>query len=380
MENINNERNKFLNIFSCCLLVKGYSRSVIYDLSRKTFDFIPNDLCLALKKANGKSLDFFYSLYEDQSECEEYLSFLNEKEYILFLDNENQINNFPSIDLKWDFPGDISNAMIDIKKEIPYDFFLLVSELEVIGCKHILLRFTDGYELIDVDNFISTYFTDSSVRSIDIILDYISNIEKYNFNTFFEKNQRVKSITFVKSPRTQKIFSSGTLDVVFCFEEDFSKNGIIDLGYFDVNLSLFTESMMFNTFFNMKLYIDDLGFIKNHPQQVRNFGNVGEYSIKDIVSTEAFKYLWYANKDSIDVCNVCEYRYMCVDSRVPIKRPDKSWYHLNECNYNPFIAKWEGEENYRDLEECGVNISKQKIEINSNKLRKILSSLYGEVD
>ena len=45
---------------------------------------------------------------------------------------------------------------------------------------------------------------------------------------------------------------------------------------------------------------------------------------------------------------------ICPDNRVPQKRNDGSWYHDSECNYNPYIAKWNGEVGFQTLSECGV--------------------------
>ena len=42
MQKINKD-NKF-KIHANCFIVKGYTRSIIYDLQRKEFSFLPNDL------------------------------------------------------------------------------------------------------------------------------------------------------------------------------------------------------------------------------------------------------------------------------------------------------------------------------------------------
>jgi hypothetical protein len=88
--------------------------------------------------------------------------------------------------------------------------------------------------------------------------------------------------------------------------------------------------------------------------------------------------LWHANKDSIEVCNVCEYRYMCIDKRVPVKRNNDSWYFEEECDYNPFISKWKGEKWYKSLSESGITSNKDGFKINEMKLNSILSDLWED--
>lgn len=89
-----------------------------------------------------------------------------------------------------------------------------------------------------------------------------------------------------------------------------------------------------------------------------------------------FQILWSVKKDVTLVCKDCEFRYMCIDSRIPILSDNKtSWFHNNECNYNPYIAKWKGEEGYRTLKECGIFINSSSIRID----RKILIQINKDM-
>jgi hypothetical protein len=46
-------------------------------------------------------------------------------------------------------------------------------------------------------------------------------------------------------------------------------------------------------------------------------------------------------KDEIAICKDCEYRYMCVDSRLPLyQNEDNLWVLEGECNYNPYTSEW----------------------------------------
>jgi hypothetical protein len=69
---------------------------------------------------------------------------------------------------------------------------------------------------------------------------------------------------------------------------------------------------------------------------------------------------------------------MCVDNRLPHQRQsDSKWYHKTECNYNPYIAKWKGEEGYRTLAECGVTSNEQGFSIDHERIAKINDELWG---
>lgn len=84
-----------------------------------------------------------------------------------------------------------------------------------------------------------------------------------------------------------------------------------------------------------------------------------------------FQELWGVCKDKIDICKVCEYRYMCNDPRIPLQRQDGTYYYPTECSYNPYIAKWANEPGYHTLAECGIICNNIGLSIDENQLAAI---------
>ena len=69
--------------------------------------------------------------------------------------------------------------------------------------------------------------------------------------------------------------------------------------------------------------------------------NENDLSLKDCsLDTILNQYLipkyWNLSRDYIDVCQDCEYRYICADCR-PLA---KSLYSRGECAYNPYLGRW----------------------------------------
>jgi len=54
-----------------------------------------------------------------------------------------------------------------------------------------------------------------------------------------------------------------------------------------------------------------------------------------------FKDLWSINKDQIEVCKDCEFRYVCTDCRAFITDPDNRYSKPSTCTYDPYTAQWE---------------------------------------
>ena len=73
----------------------------------------------------------------------------------------------------------------------------------------------------------------------------------------------------------------------------------------------------------------------------QSFGNIENTTLKDAIEKPKFKDLWFINKDQIDVCKDCEFRYICPDCRGFIKDSENVYSQPAKCTYNPYICKWE---------------------------------------
>ena len=61
------------------------------------------------------------------------------------------------------------------------------------------------------------------------------------------------------------------------------------------------------------------------------------------------------NVNKILICKDCEFRFVCSnDFELIYDNLLEVFTKKTDCKYNPYIAKWEGEEGYQTLEECGV--------------------------
>jgi hypothetical protein len=195
------------------------------------------------------------------------------------------------------------------------------------------------------------------------------------------QNNRVKKI-FIPEGVNFSIKAKDTVfaNVIQYNNLDISEKSIYN---FTINISTFTESQNHNVYYNRKLYIDEFGKVKNAPECKEGFGSIlkikNETTILKIINSEKFQQYWYLGKDKCDVCSDCEFRYMCVDNRNPILRVDKSCYYQSECNYNPYIAKWKGEDGYKTLNECGVISNETGYSIDKKRLKAINKKTWGQL-
>ncbi|WP_161595787.1 grasp-with-spasm system SPASM domain peptide maturase [Flavobacterium pectinovorum] len=341
-------KNRYYKLFADCFAVKGYSRSVICDITRKKFDFIPNSLYEIII---DEVIDIFsyHNILDDESTeiFNEYIDFLLREEYIYEILDISEKDNYPAIDLKFDYPAKISNAVIDYNGD--YDLFVKsICQLELMNCNFLIVRFLIPVKIIEIENIL-LLINDSIIFSIDIIVDYSIDYNEECMLEMMLKYPRINIVTIFSSPTTshnKTILNNGMGHLIFS-QKEYNKDEILKIkgeNNFVINIKLFTESYNYNNFFHKKVFISEIGDVKNSPFAKIIFGNIQNNSLENIINHTDFKKIWYVKKDFIEVCKDCEFRYMCVDNRNPVQKKVNEWYFEDECHYNPYINKWNFDE------------------------------------
>ncbi|MEI7597421.1 MAG: grasp-with-spasm system SPASM domain peptide maturase [Bacteroidota bacterium] len=347
---------KYLKLYTDCIPVKGYRRALIYDLNMQQFQFVPISLLEIIEKSKSHTIREVKKSYGNNfdSVIDEYLNFIQNKDYGFYCDDIEEIKCFPEIELFWDYPAKISNIVIDIDEKSTINICNIISEIEQLGTKNLQLRFYYSYDLKKVSKFLDL-LSKSSITIIEIFIKFHKESDFAILNDICDRNPRVKSIVVFNSEKDE-IFNEGyyNLGIILKVKQSIISSmncGNIQSAYFNTSIPLFTESQHYNTCLNRKLCIDTEGNIKNCPAMERSFGNIKDSTLEDALNKEGFKDLWGIRKDDIDVCKDCEFRYMCTDCRCFIKDPSNIYSQPAKCPYNPYIAKWEGEEEYITVEQ-----------------------------
>jgi len=338
--------NKPFYLFSTCLLVKGASRSIIYDLQRKSFDYIPHELQEILQDFNGNTLSDVFKYYgsENTEVIEEYFTFLIEREYIYYSKIDKKY--FPEYRLKWESPFNISNLIFDISPLNMRFINKVYDEIEMLGTGGISFRFFSVNDYSAYFDSIVTMFSISRCRSIEFFIPYSELIDEKYLDEMTAKNNRIYSFHIYAAPKNNVVVLESIKTPVFYHCEELSSNkdvNYIHKSNFLVSREMFVESNNHNVYFNRKIFIDQHGKIKNAPTLIKDYGNVAVTNLVDVLNNNAFKKYWNIKKEFIEVCNVCEYRHMCVDSRLPVKVSPNIWKVEGSCGYDPYNMKWVNE-------------------------------------
>lgn len=193
----------------------------------------------------------------------------------------------------------------------------------------------------------------TNANYIEIHCSYHENLDIKLLEYFIEAQPLVSNIYIYGSPEIKivdvindnPVYYSISLGKIYFINYPFEDGhccGIINqenLNYTSFNLH--NQLKTRNGCLDRKISIDRYGNIKNCPSMKKEFGNIRDISIKDVIQMESFKKYWFINKDQISICKVCEFRYNCTDCRAFLQDPDDIYSKPLKCGYDPSTCKWE---------------------------------------
>ncbi len=329
-------------LYGTCLLTRGYARSTICDLERGQVYPIPNILLEILQNKQLSTISAVKLHYgEEHSEAiDDYFTFLLNEELIFFTKTPEQ---FPALSLQWHHPSKITNAIIDISVPFAYDVESVLQQLDELGCRKIEIRCYD-YGTPEVFSDLLKVTQNSVINSIGIVTRFHVDIPDQAWQELCDKYARITSITLHGCPQCREITSSVFLTPIRLtskFVGGAHCCGVIHEDYFTSLIEPVSEAQHFNSCLNRKIGIDLEGNIKNCPSMSESFGHVGTTPLVTALGNDKFKSVWNINKDQINICCDCEFRYICSDCRAYIEDPSDMLSKPLKCGYDPYTCTWD---------------------------------------
>lgn len=333
---------QYFRLYACCVPVRGAARSTLCDLQRGTFHLIPNALYDILTSHRDMSLEEVKAEYgpEHEETVSEYFEFLLENE-LGFWTREPE--RFPDLDLTYEKPELINNAIIDVDQESAHDFGSIFRQLDDVGCRFLQLRFFTTWDLDRLETEVLACGRQGRLRGIELVLRDDPAWSQERLDALCQRHPRLTTI-YVHSANeelTKRIKGSDTW-VLYRTEELKSHDhcGHSHPAYFSVTYECFLEAQKNNTCLNRKVSVDARGEIRNCPAIGVSYGNVADTSLHSAIARKGFRDLWQINKDQIDVCKDCEFRYICTDCRAFIADTSNIYSKPSKCTYDPYTAEW----------------------------------------
>jgi len=331
------------------ILTKGQSRSLLCDIDKNSFHLIPDALYKILSdNNNGFIINELIEKYEKEYDSQkgqkdilsDYFDYLVGSDLLIFTDFPEY---YMKINLEWDYPGKISNAIIDIEEDGGHVFKFL-SELADFGCKFIQIRV---YKKQPNELFLSIFkFIEGSiVEALELYIPFASPDDIETYIEWIKIYPRIRTIVIFNSSDNSIVYKRmagfGQVVTVKCEITNKFSCGNINYHYFIPNINTISESLNHNSCLNRKISIDADGNIKNCPSMAQSFGNIRDTTLQEALDHPEFKKYWNVTKDQIAVCKDCEFRYICTDCRAYIENPEDMYSKPLKCGYNPYTCEWE---------------------------------------
>lgn len=331
--------DKYIKVFEDCRLVVGAFKSTIYDFSRKKYHPITKRQGEILSQLDKKPVNEFEKVFGSSDGGKEFIDFLFEEE-IIFVCTKEELAYFPEIKNQWYSSSTVSNLLLFRSEQSNNNFIEKMQVLEELGLKHVQLFIESEINFSQLKHWIES-ISQISIKSIEIFISREhANVLLEDANELIHTQVITVTVTGSSEFRILKRESGRPFNIMFirnAFSEIF-ESAPSDPNYFHVDIRQYMESQNFNTYFNEKLVIDSSdNILVNVNDDI--IGHLNNVDLEDLVNSKAFKSLAQVNKDSIEVCKDCEYRYMCNDSRTP-RYLNGKWEYDEQCYYNPYSGEW----------------------------------------
>lgn len=339
------EPGKYISVFASCILCKGAKRSMLYDPQRNDYELLPNEMYDILIHQSRK-----YTVGElaarlnkkDRPVFMEYLAFLIEKEYIFSCTSE-ELSSFPPIDEEWEWPGEITNAIIDIRSDSTHDFRKIFSELDALGCEHLQIRCYDPLPISYFKKWLPL-LNDTCIFNVELLICFTKQASATEaFYTPLLQFARISSLVVHGAPANKKAALKSDQRLSFIKQQIDGEHhcGLIGEKYFSLTLPHILESRSKNTCLHKKISIDSAGHIRNCPSLPDSYGHISSTSLSQVLKKGKLQKLWTIHKDQVEVCRDCEFRMVCTDCRAYRKDEKDIFSKPAKCNYDPYTNTWQ---------------------------------------
>ena len=341
--------------------IKGYLRALIYESDRLMTYLVPNDFekLFNISEKEGLELEKIEPIT---------LDFILQNDLVFEISNDLLLS-FPKSELINFSHLRISNLVVDYSSQ---NLNLLLNKSTYFKETSLYFKLNNNIDYKSMSSLIEKNQCDNvefgifNKKLLDTnFIEFINSINKLIIiNCFFDINILEKGINLNNFDNSKIILLERNFD-----------NLILTTG-----VRHFYEAHENHTFFNKKLFLNPDGILtifENESEPKVNLSNCTINEINEFIRSNEVQLLWKVRKENTVVCKDCENRFFCIDKRIP-KHGNFGVYHEVECQYNPFIAKWEGEIGYRTLSECGVISNENEFSIDHNRIAEINKEIWEE--
>ena len=193
--------DRIFRLFACNIPVAGACRSILCDLQRSEYYQIPMAVYTLLTEHAGRTVGEIKAELsaEDGDRVDALFADLIESELGFWL--EGEAASFPPLDLSYDEPAPLGNAIIDADAGSRHDYPALFAQLDGLGCGHLELRFYAPIGADALDALLAPTLR-GRLRSIQLVIPF-AGWDDAGFARLCDTHARIATISVHGAPRRE---------------------------------------------------------------------------------------------------------------------------------------------------------------------------------
>ncbi|KPH13980.1 hypothetical protein [Chryseobacterium sp. ERMR1:04] len=189
---LQNNKDKYIHVFSCCIPVKGHERGAIYDLQREEIELVPNTMIEFLDYIKNKKVSSILKEFESDIMAKTYLDFLEKNEFIFY----SNTDFFPELAAKSinEDTSTIQFMTIILSEFIKNNLDIVIKRINELGVKRLHFHI-DSNNCMEEINYLLHLLEYSRVTNVSFSIPY-QKIDKKLYN-----NNRLKKYIYLVLPK-----------------------------------------------------------------------------------------------------------------------------------------------------------------------------------
>lgn len=325
---LQNNKDKYIHVFSCCIPVKGHERGAIYDLQREEIELVPNTMIDFLDYIKNKKVGSVLQEFESDPMAKKYLDFLEKNEFVFYSNTA--------------FFPELSDKSINEDTSTIQFMTIILSEFTSDNLDRIIKNIIDlGVKRLHFH--INNKDCMGEVHKLLNLLEY-SRVTNISFSVPYQKadkklyhNNRLKTLYFFNSPKEKVETNNEVTGIFIKINDDKMFLPKFNIHTVNINTTAYNIAKNYNLSLYKTVFVDEYGTIKFNIADHTGYGNITD-SLEDIktMAVGRLSMLWNIKKDDIAPCNVCEFKLCCTVTHVPFKTDEG---YAVRCNYDPYNAE-----------------------------------------
>ncbi|MBW8687985.1 grasp-with-spasm system SPASM domain peptide maturase [Chitinophaga rhizophila] len=332
---------EWFRFFASCRIVAGKYSSAIYDLDRSVIYDLPNAFLEVIREVEVMPLEQMPEKYGPAryQQIKQFLDKFVEKELAFYTTSPEC---FPDIDLTWEKPWHITNAVLELDDTASYSFDSVIKQLNELGCQAIQVRLGCNFSTSQATEQILKALASTQINFCELMTPH-NDITAAEWISLMDLQPRLRRVYVYAAPDDAVLYNDNERygRKIVSFKKDIRRENKekIRLERFSPNILSFTEAQSHNLGLNRKVAIDSQGYIRNYISHPATFGHVNEHLLADVTTQPAFREKWFLPNDWIEGCKDCQYRYTCV-SNSDIRKENDKYYKTEMCTFNQQDNTW----------------------------------------